>query len=99
MIKKINAYSRRYEFEFGNGVYDKIANNSYFGEICGKAGDSLLVRGSQDNLFLIERNHKTNKEIIKIHSKELDEIQSKLEKITGVDFSQYRVDFSKYRIH
>ncbi len=89
MKKPENPYSRRYEIDFGNGVYDKIAENSDFKEICGKAGDSLLVRGEPENLFLIER--KNNKEILKIHSKEPEAVQSQLEKITGVALSQYRV--------
>lgn len=78
-----------YEIELGNGVYDKIANHPDFKKICGEVGDSLLVRGSSENLFLIER--KGNKEILKIHSNKPEAIQSQLEKITGVELSQYRM--------
>ncbi len=84
-----NPYSRRYEIDSVNGICDKIAENSDFKEICGKAGDSLLVRGEPENLFLIER--KNNKEILKIHSNEPKAMQSKLESITGINLSQYRV--------
>ncbi len=92
MINKINAYSGRYEIELDNEVYDRIASHPGFREICGKSGDSLLVRGIGEGIFLIEKNHKTNKKIIKIHSEKSEAIQSRLEEITGVALSQYRVN-------
>ncbi len=90
MINKINAYSGRYEIELDNEVYDKIANHPDFREICGKPGDSFLVRGSGKGIFLIEKDNKTNKKIIKIHAEEPDSIQSQLENISGLNLSQYR---------
>lgn len=89
--KKINSYSRRYELDSNNGVYDKIANNSEFKKILGEVGDSLLVRGNLKDLLIVGKNKNTNKEIIKIHSIEPEQMQSKLENITGVKFSQYRI--------
>lgn len=89
MTNPENSYSRRYEID--NGVYDKVASHPDFKKIHGEIGDSLLVRKSGNGIFLIEKNHKTNKEIIKIHSEEPDAIQSRLEEITGVKLSQYRV--------
>ena len=84
-----NAYSRRYEVDSDKGVYDKLANSQNLKKIHGEIGDPLLIRGNSENLLLIER--KNNKEILKIHSKELEAMQSELEKITGVALSQYRI--------
>lgn len=92
MTNPKNPYSGRYELELDNEVYNKIASHPDFKEIFGKPGDSLLVRGSGDGIFLIEKNHKTNKKIIKIHSEKSEAIQSRLEEITGVELSQYRVN-------
>lgn len=89
--KKINPYSRRYEIDSNNGVYDKIANNSQFSKISGELGDALLVRGNLKDLLIVEKNKVNSKEIIKIHSKEPELMQSKLENITGVNLSQYRI--------
>lgn len=86
----IDNYSRKYEVDFGNGVYDKIASNVELKVISGKTGDSFLVRGNSKDLLLIERKSSDGKEIIKIHSKEPQVMQSKLESITGVNLSQYR---------
>ena len=94
MIEKINAYSRRYEVPFGRGVHGKIANFKEFKRISGEIYGPLLVRtigGDPKDLILLERNFNKKKEIIKIHSEKSGEIQSQLEKITGVDFSQYRI--------
>lgn len=82
--------SRRYEFDLDKGIYDKIAKNSDLKIIFGKSWDHLLVRGDQKNLILIRRDFDNKKEIIKVHSTKPETVQSKLEKITGVDFSKYR---------
>lgn len=91
MTNPENPYSRKYEINFGNGVYSKIAKNADLKKIHGEIWDSLLVRGDPENLILVQRDFKNKKEIIKIHSKEPEAVQSQLEKITGVDLSQYRV--------
>ena len=86
----VDAYSRRYEVDFSKEVYNKIAKNTDLNKIHGEIGDSLLVRGSKKDLFLIEKN-KNGKEIIKIHSENPGVIQSQLENITGINLSQYRI--------
>ena len=83
------ADSRRYEIDSDKEVYNKIANHPDLRKIYGEVGDSLFVGGSTENLFLIEK--KNNKEIIKIHSEKPAEIQLQLEKITGINLSQYRI--------
>lgn len=88
MTNTENPYSRKYEFPSDRGVYNKVVGHPDFKKICGEVGDSLLVRGSSENLFLIER--KDNKEILKIHSNKPEAMQSQLENITGVVLSQYR---------
>lgn len=90
MDKNLNPYSRRYEIPSSKGVYDKIAENSPFKKIYGEKGDSLLIRGDLRNLLLIEKKN-NNKEILKIHSKEPQNIHSQLENLTGVDLSEYRL--------
>ena len=89
MTKKINDYSRKYEGEFGKLVYGKLANN--FNKIHGDYGDPFLVRGSPEDLLILERNFNIRKEVIKIHSKDPEATQLQLERITGTGFSQYRV--------
>ena len=87
--------SRKYEFDFGKGVYDKILKSNQLKKILGGVGDSVFVRGSSKNLMLIQRidkNSNEGKEIINVHSEELETMQSELEKITGIDFSKYRTD-------
>lgn len=91
-IKKINSHSRGYEFNFGEGVYGRIAYSKELKKIYGIIYQPLLVMGDQENLILIKRDFNKRKEIIKIHSEKPDVIQSQLEKITGMNFSQYRVD-------
>jgi len=44
-----------------------------------------------NNLLLVEKSSSKEKEIIKIHSTEPEKMQSELEKITGINFSQYRI--------
>lgn len=85
-----NTYSRRYEFDSGKGVYDKIAENTKLKKIHGEIGDNLLIRGSLEDLILIEKVFNKGKETIKIHSKEPEGIQLELESIIGVNLSQYR---------
>ena len=92
MDKMADAYSRRYEIDFDKGVYDKIAESDQLKKIYGKAGDSILIRGDSENLLLIERDFNKKKEIIKIHSKDLDTIQSQLENISRLNLSQYKKD-------
>ncbi len=87
----VNAYSRRFEIDFVKRVYDKIAGNIQLKKIHGEFGDNLLIRGSSENLILVERNSNKEKEIIKIHSKELEATQLKLESIIGISLSQYRI--------
>ena len=94
MDKMINLCElRKYEFDFGKGIYKKIAESDKLKKIHGDVGDSILVRGSSRSLILIEKieqGYNKGKEIIKVHSKEPEIMQSKLEKITGVGFSKYR---------
>ncbi|KHO55175.1 MAG: hypothetical protein QT10_C0005G0012 [archaeon GW2011_AR19] len=89
MIKKINSYSRKYKMNISDGIYGKIVDG--LPKISGEYGDEILVRGHSGDIVLIQRNFKTMKEIVKIHSKEPEKVQSHLENITGVKLSEYRV--------
>ena len=82
-----NEYSRRYEMDIPNGIYGKILDS--LPKISGEYPEHLFVRGSPEELVLIERNYNKMKEIVKIHSIDPEKTQSHLENITGVKFSKY----------
>ena len=89
MDEQINSYSRRYEVPFGKLVYGTIANN--LRKINGEYGNHILIRNSSEDLVLLKRDFNKKREIIKIHSKEPEKMQLRLESITGIKFSEYRI--------
>lgn len=90
-INEINSYSKKFAVDFGKGIYGKIAHFREFKRISGEIYGPLLVQENSGSLILMERDIKNKKEIIKIHSTKSEAIQSQLEKITGVNLSQYRI--------
>lgn len=87
----INKYSRTYKLKIEHLVYEKIAE-SPFKKINGsKKGDLLVRTYYPKNLLLIQRDYDKGEDIIKVHGVNPEVVESKLEKITGVNLSQYRV--------